>query len=216
MELTALRAAAHSRRSAVKREAAMTTSRRITVGAVVTRLSLLATAYLVATALAAAAQPAGKVSRVGILATGAAGSNPHLNEAFRQGLRDLGWLEGQNIVLEYRYGEGRDDRLPALAAELVRQNPDAIVATSTLSAVALSKATKAIPIVFMGAGDPVSLGLVASLGRPGGNVTGLSFSVGMETFGKGLELLREAIPGIRRVAVLSNPANSAQPLAIRT
>jgi putative ABC transport system substrate-binding protein len=192
------------------------------IGAAVTRIGLrvvanilLVAACLVAVPLGAAAQPAGKVSRVGVLSTGPAGSNPHLSEAFRQGLRDLGWLEGQNIVLEYRYAEGRDDRLPALAAELVRQNPDAIVATSTASTVALSKATKTIPIVFMGAGDPVSLGLVASLGRPGGNVTGLSFSVGMETFGKGLELLREALPGIRRVAVLSNPANPGQPLAIK-
>jgi putative ABC transport system substrate-binding protein len=171
-------------------------------------------AYLVATALAADAQP-GKIWRVGVLTIGAAGSNPHLTEAFRQGLRDLGWFEGQNIVLEYQFGAGRDDRLPALAAELVRRNPDALVATSTLSTMALSKATKTIPIVTLGTGDPVTLGLAASLGRPGGNITGLSFSVGMETIGKGLELLREAMPGIRRVAVLSNPANPAQPLAIK-
>jgi putative ABC transport system substrate-binding protein len=193
----------------------VTILRRRTVGAAITRLGLLVTAYLVVASLGADAQPARKVPRVGYLTLGAPGSNPQLAEAFRQGLRDLGWLEGQNIVLEYRFGEGRDDRLPALAAELVRQNPDAIVATSTLSAVALSKATKAIPVVMIGTGDPVSLGLVASLGRPGGNVTGLSFSVGMETFGKGLELLREAIPGIRWVAVLSNPANPGQPLAIK-
>jgi putative ABC transport system substrate-binding protein len=172
-------------------------------------------AYLVGGALAAEAQPAEKIPRIALLSAGASGGNPQLAEAFRQGLRDLGWLEGKNIVLEYRFGEGRDDRLSALAAELVRQNPDAIVATSTVSTVALSKVTKAIPVVMMGTGDPVTLGLVASLGRPGGNVTGLSFSVGLETFGKGLELLREAIPGIRWVAVLSNPANPSQPLAIK-
>jgi putative ABC transport system substrate-binding protein len=92
-------------------------------GSVSGRLSLLLAASLVVAALAADAQPAGKIPRVGYLAPGTAGSNAHLLEAFRQGLRDLGWLEGQNIVVEYRFAEGRDDRLPALAAELVRQNP---------------------------------------------------------------------------------------------
>ena len=179
------------------------------------RFLLTSLAGALAAPLAAEAQQAGKVPRVGYLSPGTPNSNPHLLEAFRQGLRDLGWLEGQNIMIEYRYAEGRDDRLPALAAELVSQNPEAIVAVPTVSAVTVSKVTKTIPIVIVGGGDPVSLGLVASLGRPGGNVTGLSYDVDLETLGKGLELLRDAIPGIRRVAALSNPANPAQPLAIK-
>ena len=155
---------------------------------------------LLGAALTAGAQTAGKVPRVTYIGLGAASSNPRLTEAFRQGLRELGWVEGHNILVDYRYAESRYDELPRLAGEVVGQKPDAIVAAGTVTAVAVSKATTTIPIVMISAGDPVELGLVASLGRPGGNVTGLSFSVGMETFGKGLELLREAIPGVREAA----------------
>src|SRR5262245_59769600 len=130
-------------------------------------------------------------------------------DAFRQGLRDLGWVEGKNIVMEYRWAEGNYDRLAHLAAELVHLRVDVIVAGNTQAAVAAKNATKTIPIVMGTAGDPVETGLVASLARPGGNVTGLSYSVGMGIFSKALDLLKEAAPSIRRVAVLLNPTNAA-------
>ena len=161
-----------------------------------------------------AQQPAGKIHRIGWLGPGSFAAVPHLDEAFRQGLHDLGWVEGRNIVIDYRFAGGEFDRLPDLAAELMRLNVDIIVAVATASSAAAKKATDTIPIVMIGAGDPVGVGLIKSLARPSGNVTGLSFSVEMETFGKGLELLKEAVPYARRVAVLSNPASPAQPLAI--
>ena len=172
------------------------------------------TGGLLAAPLAAAAQPTGKVYRIGYLAAGSATVFQLPVEAFREGLRELGWVEGQNIVIDYRFAGGEFDRLPDLAAELVRLNVNIIVAGATPSSAAAKKATDTIPIVMIAAGDPVGVGLIKSLARPGGNVTGLSFSVGMETFGKGLELLKEAVPYARRVAVLSNPANPNQPLAI--
>ena len=159
-----------------------------------------------------AQQPAGKIHRIGWL--GSVAAIPHLEEAFRQRLHELGRVEGQNIVIDYRFAGGEFDRLPDLAAELVRLNVNIIVAAATPSSVAAKKATDTVPIVMIAAGDPVGVGLIKSLARPGGNVTGLSFSVGMETFGKGLELLKEAVPHARRVAVLSNPSNPNQPLAI--
>ena len=162
------------------------------------------------------AQPAGKVRRIGYLSSGSSTANPQFVEAFRQGLRELGWVEGQNIVIEYRYAEARFDRLPELAAELVRLDVELIVATPTPAAVAARNATRTIPIVMRGVGNPVELGLVASLARPGGNVTGLSYNAGPEFFGKELALLQEAVPKVRRVAILSNPANPVQPLAIRS
>ena len=170
---------------------------------------------LLAAPLAAEAQPAGKVHRIGYLSSGSSSTAAAFIEAFRQGLRELGWVEGQNIVIDYRFAEGRFDRLPDLAAELVRLKVDIIVAAPTPTAVAAKNATGTIPIVMINVGDPVGLGLIASLARPGGNVTGLSFSVGMETFGKGLELLKETVPQVRRVAILSNPGNPSHALAIR-
>jgi putative ABC transport system substrate-binding protein len=162
----------------------------------------------------AAAQPTGKVYRIGYLGAGSATVSQPPVEAFREGLRELGLVEGQNIVIDYRFAEGSFDRLPDLAAELVRLRVDVIMAGPTPPAIAAKNATGTIPIVVAGVGDPVELGLIASLARPGGNVTGLSFSVGMDIFGKGLELLREAVPKIRRVAILSNPANPSHALAI--
>jgi putative ABC transport system substrate-binding protein len=161
------------------------------------------------------AQPTGSIHRIGYLgiASAIAPQRPVV-EAFRQGLRELGWVEGQTITVDYRFAEGRFDLLPDLAAELVRLKVHIIAAGPTPAAVAAKNATGTIPIVMWGVGDPVGLGLIASLARPGGNVTGLSFSVGMDTFGKGLELLKEAVPRIRRVAILSNPANPAHALAI--
>ena len=172
------------------------------------------TLALLAAPLAAEAQQAGKVYRIGYLAGGLATANPHFLEAFQHGLRELGWVEGQNIVVEYRFAEGRLDRLPDLAAELVQLKVEVIVATPTPAAVAAKNATGTIPIVMRGAGNPDELGLVASLAHPGGNVTGLSYSVGMETVGKGLEFLKEAVPKVRRVAILSNPANPSHARAV--
>ena len=161
------------------------------------------------------AQPAGKVYRVGYLTAGSISANPRVLEAFRQGLRDLGWVEGRNVVIEYRSAEGRFDRLPDLAAELVRLKVDVIVATPTPGALAAKKATSTIPIVGASLTDPVGLGVIASLARPGGNVTGVAYSVGTDIFGKDLSLLKEVVPKVRRVAVLSNPDGPAQPLTIR-
>jgi len=160
------------------------------------------------------AQPAGAIRRTGFLSSNSATAAAPFFEAFRQGLRDLRWIEGKNIVIEHRFADGRFERLPDLAGELLRLKVDVIVAAPTPSAVAAKDATRTIPIVMVAAGDPVGLGLVASLARPGGNVTGLSFSVGLETVGKGLELLRETLPNVRGVAVLSNPANPSHALAI--
>jgi putative ABC transport system substrate-binding protein len=161
---------------------------------------------LLAAPLAATAQQTGKVYRIGYL-SGGSSTLTHLIDAFRQGLRELGWVEGQNIVIDYRFAEGRYDRLPDLAAELVRLKVDVIVASPSPPAAAAKNATGTIPIVMIGAGaDPVGQGLITSLARPGGNVTGLSYSVGQEIFGKQLALLKEAVPNVRRVAVLWNPA----------
>src|SRR5882724_7487037 len=152
---------------------------------------------------AADAQQAAKVARVGYLAFNRAAS-PHLTEAFRQGLRDLGYVEGRNVVIEYRDAEGKPERLPALAAELVALKVDVILAAGEPHALAAKQATKTIPIVFTVAADPVASGLVTSLARPGGNVTGLS-SVGPDLVGKRLEQLKQAVPGVSRVAVLWQP-----------
>jgi putative ABC transport system substrate-binding protein len=136
-------------------------------------------------------------------------------EAFREGLRELGYVEGQNVAIEYRFAEGRLDRLADLAAELVAAQVEVIVAAPSPSAVAAKRATGTIPIVMISVGDPEGLGLVASLARPAGNVTGLSFGVGMQTFGKALELLAEAVPGVRRIAILSNFSNPTHSLVKR-
>jgi len=155
---------------------------------------------LLAAPLAAEAQAA-KVARIGVLANNAAAS-PHLPEAFRQGLRDLGYVEGRNVVIEYRFAEGKYERFPALAAELVALKVDVIVASTDPAALAAKQATKIIPIVFAsGASDPITSGLVTSLAQPGGNVTGLSLLF-PELVGKCLELLTQAVPGVSRVAVL--------------
>jgi ABC-type uncharacterized transport system substrate-binding protein len=159
---------------------------------------------LLAAPLAAEAQQAAKVARIGYLSTNLA-ANPHLQEAFLQGLRDLGYVEGRNLVIEYRFAEGKLERFPALAAELGALKVDVIVtAGGTLAARAAKQATRTLPIVFAAAADPVESRLVTSLARPGGNVTGLSI-VSPELVGKSLELLKEAVPGVSRVAVLWQP-----------
>ena len=169
------------------------------------RLAVALLLGLVAAPPGVAAQPAGKVARVGYLSMGA--SNPLFIEAFRQGLREHGWVDGGNLVIEVRLAEGRQERLPDLVADLLRAKVDVLATGGTLASVAAKGATSTTPIVVIGVGDPVAVGLVASLPRPGGNVTGLSFTASLETYGKSLELLREALPKARRVAVLSNPAH---------
>jgi putative ABC transport system substrate-binding protein len=164
--------------------------------------------------LAVEAQPADKVYRMGYLYSGSATSSPRAPEAFLEGLRELGWVQGQNIVIDYRFAEGRFDRLPDLAAELVRRKVDVFVAWPTPPAIAAKNATATIPIVMIGVGYPVELGLVTSLARPGANVTGLSFNAG-EEIGKGLELLQETLPKVRRVAILLNPGNPGHAHAVR-
>jgi hypothetical protein len=156
----------------------------------------------------AEAQQAAKIARIGWLAGNMAAS-PQLPEAFRQGLRDLGYVEGRNVVIEYRDAEGKFERLPALAAELVALKVDVIVAGGTPQALAAKQATRTVPIVFAAAGDPVTSGLVTSLARPGGNVTGLT-GLGPELVGKGLEQLTQAVPGVSRVAVLWQPGGQGE------
>ena len=158
---------------------------------------------LLAAPLAAGAQQATRVARIGYLGTNRA-ANPHLHEALRQGLRDLGYEEGRNLLIEYRDAEGKIDRLPALAAELVALKLDIIVAPGTPQALAAKQATMTIPIVFTAASDPVPDGLVASLARPGGNVTGLA-TISPELVGKGLEQIKQAVPEVTRLAVLWQP-----------
>jgi putative ABC transport system substrate-binding protein len=153
--------------------------------------------------LAAEAQQAAKIARIGYLGNNPAAS-PHLREAFLQGLRDLAYVEGRSLVIEYRDAEGKPERLPALAAELVALKVDVIVAPNTPAALAATQATRTLPIVFIGAGDPVTSRLVTSLARPGGNVTGLSV-LSTELVGKWLELLKQAVPGVSRVAHLWQP-----------
>ena len=152
---------------------------------------------------AARAQQTAKIPRIGFLVSGLA-VNPHLPEAFRRGLRDLGYVEGRNVVIEYRDPEGKLERFPALAAELVALNVDVIVAGNVPQAMAAMHATSTLPIVFAAAADPVASGLVTSLARPGGNVTGLSLMF-PELVAKWLELLKQAVPGASRVALLWQP-----------
>jgi len=164
--------------------------------------------FILGFVLSAEAQQIKKVHRIGVL-TNVLLTAPEvlpLWEAFRKGLSEHGWVEGQNIAIERRYAEGEVERFPSLAAELVRFQPDLIVAVSTLGARAAKQATSAIPIVMVYVGDPVEEGLVASLARPGNNVTGLSFFASPEIVGKYLELLKEAVPKLSRVAVLFHQA----------
>jgi putative ABC transport system substrate-binding protein len=180
------------------------------------RLFLAGTgAVLLAAPLAADAQQAGKVYRIGFLSPSSRSDPERLASpfgerglaAFRQGLRDLGYVEGQNLTIEYRWAEGRFERLPDLAAELVRLKVDVIVSVVTQASLAAKNATRTIPIVLVAAGDPLGSGLVANLARPGGNVTGPSSMYG-DLAGKQLELLKESVPKVSRVAVLWNPANA--------
>jgi putative ABC transport system substrate-binding protein len=171
------------------------------------RAFLAGSTALFAAPLAAEAQPAGKVPRIGILTLASSASTPIL-QAFRVGLRELGYVESQNIALEFRFAHGKPETLASLAAELVRQDMDVIVADGGQAALAAKSATQRIPIVMGAVADPVKVGLVTSLARPGTNVTGLTL-LSVELSSKRLQLLREAIPQASRVAVLWNPGNPA-------
>jgi ABC-type uncharacterized transport system substrate-binding protein len=175
-------------------------------------VALLAT-FLLTTVSPAEAQQPTKIPWIGYLSGASPSTNPAGREAFRQGLRELGYVEGKNIVIEYRYAEGKLDRLPALAAELVRLKVDVIVTAGPRSTRAAKEATSTIPIVMTQDDDPVGNGLVASLARPGGNITGLA-TLAPEIGGKRLELLKEIVPKLSRVAVLgtSTIPGSAQQL----
>jgi putative ABC transport system substrate-binding protein len=169
---------------------------------------------LLATLPAVEAQQARRLPVIGFLSAAPLPTIKARVEAFRHGLRDLGYLEQQNVVVEWRSAEGQLDRLPALATEFVRLKADIIVAAGgEPPALAAKQATQAIPVVMVNVGDPVGTGLVSSLGRPGGNITGLSTTAGPEIYGKQLALLKETLPSVSRVAFLSNPGNSFSGLA---
>ncbi len=172
--------------------------------------------FAIAVALAvcgarADAQQAGKIFRIGFLDTSTASGIAVLLEAFRQELSKLGWIEGKNITIEYRFAEQKNERLPELAADLVRLKVDLIVVAGTASALAAKKATTTIPIVMTNVGDPVGAGLVASLARPGGNVTGLS-GLSPELNTKRLEILKDAVPKLARVGLLRPAGGSDRQL----
>jgi len=157
----------------------------------------------------------GRIPRIGWLGGPTRESAQPFVQPFLQGLKDLGWIEGQNIIIEWRFAGGQAERLPGLAAELVRLNVELIVVPSTPTAMAAKNATTTIPLVSVGGNDPVALGLVASLARPGGNITGLTTSLGPEIAGKQLDLLKGAAPSISRMAALWNPATPGNALALR-
>jgi putative ABC transport system substrate-binding protein len=185
-----------------------TTREEMAVRATITWLATVLAVLLLAAPLASEAQQAGKVYRIGMLQNTPMALNAANLDAFRQGLRELAYVEGKNLVIEYRSADGRDERFPDLAAELVRLKVDLIVTRGTPAALA-AKAT-GVPVVMCGIGDPVRAGVVASLARPGGNVTGLS-ALTTEIFGKRVEVLRELVPGATRIAGLFNMGNPALP-----
>jgi putative ABC transport system substrate-binding protein len=170
------------------------------------RFLLTSVAGVLSAPLTVEAQQGGKVHRIGFLGNSTAALEANLVGPFREGLRELGYLEGQNIVIEYRWAEGKYERAPILLAELVARHVDVIVTAGTPTSLAAQKATTSVPVVVVAVGDPVATGLVASLARPGGNITGLT-SIAEETEGKRLELLREVIPRLSHVAALWNPEN---------
>jgi len=178
-------------------------------------LWLLATLFLANISLADA-QQTGKMFHIGVLDNSTASGSAVLMDAFRQELGKLGWIVGKNIAIEYRFAEQKNERLPELAADLVRLKIDLFVATSTPGALEAKRATTTIPIVMVSAGDPVAAGLVANLARPGGNVTGLS-SLGTELNTKRLEILKDAVPRLARVGLLRPPAvnNLARDLQLK-
>jgi putative ABC transport system substrate-binding protein len=178
---------------------------RLTFGALLFALSFSAHAQ----------QQANKLPRLGYLTNDSPSTDLPRRAAFRQGLRDLGYIEGQNIAVEYRVGDGQIEKLSEMMDELLRLKVDVIFVFTTSAVQVAKKATKEIPIVMGASGDPVALGFVDSIARPGGNITGLSTTTGPEIFGKQLELLKESVPKVNRVAALSNPVNVANVLQLK-
>ena len=179
-------------------------SRRAFIGAL--------TGALLAAPRAAGAQQAGKVDRIGVLRPG---QPPKAwVEAFQQGLRDRGYVDGRNVLVEFRFTDGSNDPLPGLAEELVRSRADVILALGAPAALAAKKVTSSVPIVFVGVVEPVALGIVPSLARPGGNITGLT-TTAADLGSKRLDLLREFVPKLRRVAVLWHPENPTNPIQLK-
>ncbi|OGQ77694.1 MAG: hypothetical protein A3F90_09080 [Deltaproteobacteria bacterium RIFCSPLOWO2_12_FULL_60_19] len=170
---------------------------------------LALSAMLFALCVPAEAQQAGKVPRIGFLGNSTAALEANLVGPFRKGLRDLGYVEGKNILIEYRWAEGKYDRFPTLIAELIALKVDVIVTAGTPASLAVQKATTTIPLVMIAVGDPIGTGLIASLARPGGSITGLT-SIAADLEGKRLELLREVVPRLSHVAVFWNPASPFQ------
>ena len=170
---------------------------------------LLGPFALRAVSRAAEAQQAGRVYRIGYLSAPSRASVEQVLQSFLRALKGLGLVEGQNLIIEYRWADGKVERLPELAAEMVRQNVELIVAPAATAALAAKKVTSSIPIVMMFPIDPVEQGLVASLSRPGGNVTGTTLATGSSIYGKQLQLLKDAIPRASRVAMLLNPTDAS-------
>jgi putative ABC transport system substrate-binding protein len=164
------------------------------------------TGGLLSAPLAAGAQPARKVHRIGFLGNSTAALEANLVQPFRDGLRELGYVEGRDVAIEYRWAEGQYERFPALVAELIALKVEVLVTAGTPAALAVKRATTTIPLVMVAVGEPVGTGLVKSLARPGGNLTGL-VSIAPDLEGKRLELLTEIVPKLSSVAFLSNPAN---------
>ena len=173
-------------------------------------------ALLLAGSMAVHAQQAARVYRIGFVSPVSASPEPSQLSAFRQGLRELGYVEGKNIILETRFAEGHFERLPKLVAELITLKVDVLLAGSPASAVAVKKMSTTVPVVFTGVGDPIASGIVANLARPGGNITGVAAGAGGAAFGgKWLELLKEVLPDVSRVAVLANRSNTSNTPTLR-
>ena len=164
--------------------------------------------------LAARAQQVGKIPRIGFMGNSTATMEANLIGPFRNGLRELGYEEGRNLIIEFRWAEGNYDRFPALIAELVAAKVDVIIAAGTPATLAIKKATSTVPLVFIAVGDPVGTGIVPNLARPGGNITGLS-SIAPDLEGKRLELLRELVPKLAHVAIFLNPANAFHTVSVQ-
>ena len=175
------------------------------------RLPTVVALVLLIAPLVAAAQPAGRIYRIGVLETRSAVLNAANMDAFRQGMRELGYKEGQNFEVVYRSSDGRDERFPELTNELIRLKVDLILTRGTPASLAAKRASRTIPVVMASVGDPVGTGLVASLGRPGGNVTGLS-NFNVEIYAKRVELLRDLLPRMTRIAGLFNMGNAVIPI----
>jgi putative ABC transport system substrate-binding protein len=181
----------------------------MSIASVIKGLVAVAVFHLLATPLAVDAQLAAKMPRIGLLSLNSQESSRSTVDAFREGLRERGWVDGQNIVIEFRYADGMVDRLPAFVAELIRLKVDIIVTTSSATTQAARDATRTIPIVMAVSADALGEGFVSSLAHPTGNITGLTFLTGPEISGKQLELLKAVAPAASRIAVLANPTNRA-------